>query len=182
MASALAEALAQPTRKMCDTRPHRAAKVREPSTCRCHRIAVGLALGLLGALPAGCSPGIRWHGLVFEPVYADARRDQKLTFVYFRHWAVIACTDFEENVLKDPEVLEALRPDGSFYCAVLDSYADRRLARDCGVEGPPAVAILDPDGRVLARLSGKITVEQLLAAIRTALQAYPAASRPARAP
>jgi hypothetical protein len=141
-----------------------------------------MLLGLLGTLIGGCSAGIRWRGLVFDPVYADAQRDQKLTFVYFRHWAVIACTDFEENVLKSPEVLEALRPDGPFYCAVLDAYADRRLASEWGVAGPPGVAILDPNDRVLARLSGKITVQQLLAAMQGAIEAFPAASQPARAP
>jgi hypothetical protein len=141
-----------------------------------------MLLGLLGTLIGGCSAGIHWRGLMFEPVYADAQRDQKLTFVYFRHWAVVACTDFEENVLKSPEVLEALRPDGPFYCVVLDAYADRRLASQWGIAGPPGVAILDPNDRVLARLSGKITVQQLLAAMQGAIEAFPAASQPARAP
>jgi hypothetical protein len=125
---------------------------------------------------------VQWRGLTFEPVHADARRDSKLTLVYFRHWAIVACTEFEENVLKSPQVLEALRPKGAFYCAVLDAYADRQLAGEWGIEGPPGVAILDPAGHVLERLSGEITIEQLVAALQRALEAFPAASQPARAP
>ena len=167
---------------MRDTRQSATVKVHERSACGRQRLAVGVLLGLAGALSEGCSPGVQWRGLVFEPVHAEARRDGKLTFVYFRHWAVVACTDFEENVLKRPEALEALRPNGPFYCAVLDAYADRRLASEWGIEDPPGVAILDPAGRVLVRLSGEITVEQLLAATRQAVEMFPAASQPARAP
>lgn len=152
------------------------------TTCRRHRVALGVMFVLATAFSQGCSPGIQWRGLTFEPVQADARRDHKLTFVYFRHWAVIACTNFEENVLKSPEVLQALRPNGPFYCAVLDAYADRRLAAEWGVEGPPAVVVLDPAERLLARLSGEITIERLLAAMQRAVEAFPTASQPAHAP
>jgi hypothetical protein len=101
-------------------------------------------------------------------VHADSRRDQKLTFVYFRHWMVVACTDFEENVLKDAAVLEALHPNGEFYCAVLDFLVDRPLADQWGIEAPPGVVILAPDGRVLGRLSGQISLQQLLELIESA--------------
>jgi hypothetical protein len=158
-----------------------AKMLKRPTSRRC-RLAVAVLLGLLGAFSPGCSPGIQWRGLTFEPVHADACRDQKLTFVYIRHWAMIACTNFEEDVLKSPEVLEVLRPGGAFYCAVLDAYADRRLASKWGVEGPPGVVILDPASRVIARLSGEITGEQLLAALRRAIEAFPAASQSARGP
>jgi len=139
-------------------------------------------LGLVLLSGGGCSRGIQWRGLTFDPVHADARRDNKLTFVYFRHWAVIACTSFEENVLMSPRVLEALQSPGSFYAVVLDAYADRALARDWGIEDPPGVVVLDPKGRVLAVLSGKITIEELASALERAVAAYPAASQPARAP
>ncbi len=158
------------------------AKMLERPTHRRYRLAVAVFLGLSGAFSQGCSPGIQWRGVTFEPVHADACRDRKLTFVYFRHWAIIACTNFEENVLKSPEVLEVLRPGGAFYCAVLDAYVDRRLADEWGVEGPPGVVILDPADRVLARLSGEITGEQLLASLRRAIEAFPAASQSARGP
>jgi hypothetical protein len=167
---------------MADASEAATARVRVVRARSRATLALGLLLGLAGALSSGCSPGVQWRGLIFEPVHADARRDNKLTFVYFRHWAVMACTDFEENVLKSPAVLEALRPDGAFYCAVLDAYADRRLASDWGIEAPPGVVILDPTGRVLARLAGKITAEQLLAAMTGAIDAFPAATQPARAP
>ena len=175
---------------LCEPRRHRLSQtsamrdIVQAMTENVRRRCV-MAVVLLGqaiTLSAGCSPGVQWRGLIFEPVHADARRDNKLTFVYFRHWAIVACTEFEENVLKSPQVLDALRPDGAFYCAVLDAYADRRLASRWGVEDPPAVVILDPAGRVLARLNGEISIEELLAATQSAVEAFPTASQPARAP
>ena len=139
-------------------------------------------LCIITSFCTGCTQGIHWRGFTFEPVHVDAKRDQKLTLVYFRHWSVIACTNFEENVLKSPPVLEALRPTGSYYCAVLDAYTDRALARKWGVDAIPGVVILDPDSRMIAKLTGEITVEQLLAVLNQAVSAYPPASQPHRSP
>jgi hypothetical protein len=160
----------------------RTAIVRTFSTYRPDTCGIGIALGLLCAFAGGCSPGIRWRGFSFAPVLAESQRDQKLTFVYFRDWAVVACTDFEENVLKHPAVLEALRPNGAFYCVPLQFTWDRPLAEQWGVELPPAVVIVDPEERLLLRLSGEISVEQLLDAIEAAKEEFPAATQPARAP
>jgi hypothetical protein len=141
-----------------------------------------VVLGFVWVVAGACSPGIRWRGYTFDPVHADSRRDQKLTFVYFRHWAVVACTEFEDNVLKDPAAREALQPNGVFYCAVLDFALDRSLAEQWGIEAPPGVVILDPDNRVLARLSGQISLGQLLEAIETAKNEFSSAAQPASAP
>jgi len=136
-------------------------------------------LSFLYTLAGGCSPGIRWRGYTFDRVHAESRRDQKLTFVYFRHWAVTACTDFEENVLKDPAVLQAT---ADLYSVPLDFHWDRPLAEEWGIEAPPGVVILDPEDRVLARLSGEITVSQLLEAIQAVKNEFAPAPQPASVP
>jgi hypothetical protein len=138
-----------------------------------------VALGVAGTFAAGCSPGIRWRGYTFEHVYADSQRDQKLTLVYFRHWSVIACTDFEENVLKNPEVLEATK---DLYCVPLDFRWDRPLADQWNIELPPGIVILAPDERVLASLYGEISLEQLLEAIQAAKSEFAPAPQPAEGP
>jgi hypothetical protein len=139
-------------------------------------------LGVLAPCLAACSPGVQWRGYTFDPVHTAARRDGKLTFVYFRHWAVIACTEFEENVLKQPAVLEALQPAGPLYATALDFQWDRPLADRWGIEAPPAVVILDAEQRVLARLAGKITVGQLLEAIEAARSRPAPETQPGRGP
>ncbi len=126
----------------------------------------------------GCANGIRWKDYTFDPVFRQSRADGRLTFVYFRNWAMVECTNFEETVLKDPTVLEILRPDGTFYCVPLEFYWDRPLAKKWGVEKPPAVVILDPAGCVLEKLSGKITTEQLISALEKAQ----AAGTPTKSP
>jgi hypothetical protein len=149
--------------------------VHDYSTYRRNSWRAVSLLGLLCAFAGGCSPGIRWRGYSFDRVHADSQRDQKLTFVYFRHWAVIACTDFEDNVLKGPAVLQAT---AELYCVPLDFYWDRPLAEEWGVEAPPGVVILDPQSRVLARLSGEISTAQLLEAIQSAKDEFSRATRP----
>jgi len=141
------------------------------------RTALLLVPCLLCVLVAGCAPGVHWRGLTYEPVQEAAQRDGKLTFVYFRNWMVPACTRFEENVLKAPEILDAL--DG-MYCVVLDFYQDRPLADKWGVTAPPAVVILDVDRRVLARVSGDATAQDLLSAIATAQERFAARTAPVK--
>ena len=128
---------------------------------------------------AGCSPGIRWRGYTFDPVFAEAQRDGKLTFVYFRHWSVVACTRFEEEVLKDPAVRSAT---AELYCAALDFHWDRALADRWEIPEPPGVVILDPQGNVRARLTGEMTAEQLLEAIAAARSAPVDSAQPAKVP
>lgn len=135
------------------------------SLCRRRLAAAAIIAGIAGICSLGCSPGIRWRGANYPSVHLESVRDHKLTLVYFRNWATIECTDFEENVLKRPEVREALRPDGPFYCVPLEFHWDRSLAEQFGVEAPPGVVIVDDDGRVLSRLAGKITVADLLEAL-----------------
>lgn len=131
------------------------------------------------ALVFGCSSGIRWRGYTFDRVHAEGQRDGKLTFVYFRHWSVVACTTFEEDVLKEPAVLQAT---AALYCVPLDFHWDRPLADRWGIPEPPGVVILDPEGRARARLSGEISVEQLLDAIRTAQNESVATTQPMSPP
>lgn len=111
----------------------------------------------------GCTPGINWRGVQYEPVLASARRDQKPMMLYFRNWADLRCTRFEENVLKTPAVLEATK---SYYCVALDHYWNRALADGFGVQDPPGIVLVNSRGEALAKLSGEISAAALLAELR----------------
>jgi len=64
----------------------------------------GILAGLL-ALTGGCNHGVRWEFGRYEDVQRIGRSEGKLTFVYFRSAFSVESTDFEDRVLKDPEVL-----------------------------------------------------------------------------
>lgn len=113
----------------------------------------------------GCAPGIEWRDFKYEPVRDLAQRDQRLMFVYFRHWAAVACTKFEDEILKDPAVLAESR---AFYCVPLAFDWDRTLAEKFGVREIPGVAIVDPAGRVITRLQGVISRDELINEMRRA--------------
>ena len=139
------------------------------------RLHLAAAVGVVCLLAGGCSPGVRWRGFVFDSVLAEAQRDNKLTFVYFRNWMTPACTRFEEDVLKAPEVLAAL--DG-LYCVVVDFYQDRPLADKWDIEAPPAVVLVDTNQKVLGSVAGEIAPVDLLAAIDTAKRRFAAKITP----
>lgn len=99
-------------------------------------------------------------------------------FVYFRSWASVESTRFEENVLNLPEVRAELTP---FYCVVLEHSADHGLAAGWDVHQPPAVVFLDDQGRLLQKISDgltRATLQQAIAEVRQRL----AASQPAPSP
>lgn len=117
------------------------------------------------AISTGCAPGIEWRDFKYEPVREIAQRDQRPIFVYFRHWAAVACTKFEDEVLKDPAILAESR---KFHCVPLAFDWDRELAEKFGVREIPGVAIVDPNGRVITRLQGTISRDDLLKEMRRA--------------
>lgn len=124
-----------------------------------------LALVAAGVGLSGCARGIAWHPVRFRKAMREAQKRDQLVFVYLRHWTSVACTEFEDQVLSDPAVLDAT---AGLYCIPLDITWDRELAEQWGVLEVPAVVIFSPDGRQLAALSGTITLRQVLDAIATA--------------
>jgi len=132
-----------------------------------------VALGL-----AGCNGGIHWQGPSFAEAGALARRANKLTFVYFRSWYLVECTDFEEKILKNPEVLAEAR---GMVCAVLDFDWDRPLAQQWHLKTVPALAIVAPSGELLGEQCAPITREELLRVIRSAKQRFASSTQPAAA-
>ncbi len=126
---------------------------------------------LLLVLGAGCTPGIAWRDYPYGRVRADAQRDDRLMFVYFRNWYSKACTNFEEDVLSDPAVLAATK---DLYCLRLDrdTLIDRPLAERWGIQGTPGYVILNPEERVLASAFGEISIDRLLIAIASSEKAH----------
>lgn len=124
------------------------------------------ALGaLLLLLVSGCQSGIQWRAYQYNADAVERDAGNRTRFVYFRHWAVPACTRFEEQVLLDSQILAATRP---YYCIVLAYNVDKRLADGWGVSEPPGVALLGADGRLLSSGSGALTKDQLLALFKRA--------------
>ena len=140
-----------------ETRSRCRADSRPPLT------AALAALLLLCA--AGCQPGIQWRAYQYNADAVERDAGNRTRFVYFRHWAVPACTRFEEDVLLDPQVLAATRP---YYCIVLAYNVDKRLADSWGVSEPPGVALLGPGARLLSSGSGTMSKEKLLALFKRA--------------
>jgi len=133
----------------------------------------------LGLCVFGCSPGVRWSLGTFEDARTQAAAKQRLLLVYFRNWYSVECTRFEEEVLKHPSILAAT---ADLVCVPLEhSYsADASLARSWGLDGAPAVAIVDPTGSACEAISGPVSVQELLAAIRRAKERFAPQTQPVK--
>ncbi len=107
---------------------------------------------------AGCANQVHWNGYLFDPVHQDARRAGLPTMVYLRSWYLPECTEFENEALKDPEVIAATR---GYRCANVDYDWNKAKAEEWGVRRAPAIVLLDPDGKVLSMLQGQISAEAL---------------------
>ncbi len=157
-----------------------------------HRIAARSALAAISFALAcgGCNQGVHWQLGRYEDALKRGQREKKLTFVYFRSWYSVECTDFEEHVLKDAEVLAETN---GMVCVPLDYDWDQPLAGRWGLKKVPAFALVGPDSEVLAKRQAPLSREDLLTdikAARTALAtrerervtraARPAASPPAQ--
>ncbi|MBU0639485.1 MAG: hypothetical protein KKB50_11520 [Planctomycetes bacterium] len=129
--------------------------------CVAAKVTRLLPVGLV-VIALGCSAGIRWRLDTFERVHAESRAAQKLTMVYLRNWYSVACTEFEENVLKTPVVIEAT---ADLICVPLEYDLDRSLAEKWRIPQSPGIVIVSPAGDVLARRWGKISQEELLQSI-----------------
>jgi hypothetical protein len=147
---------------------------RRPAFTGARRTAAASILVLSLAM-IGCG-GIRWQGPTFPDAHALARRQNKLTFVYFRSWYLVECTHFEEKVLKHPEVLAATR---DMVCVALDYDWDQPLAQQWRLKTAPAFAVVGPGGELLARQHAPITREELLRGIQTAQAKAASSTQPA---
>lgn len=122
---------------------------------------------------------MQWRGFAYEPVFMESRRDAKLTLVFLRNWYSVECTEFEEQVLGDPQVIAATR---GLYCVKVEESTpvDRALALAWGIDATPAIVIVTPDSKVLVRMQGAtMTVDDVLDAIAEARAAYDNAAKPA---
>lgn len=138
-----------------------------------------LAAGLVTVFCA-CAPGVKWQFDFYENVQRQATQAQRLTFVYFRSCVSPRCTEFEEHVLKMPEILAATEP---FVCVPLEITVpqDTTLAERWGIKDVPAIAITAPDGTLIAKDQAPITKEALLAALRDALAKHGGTAQPVQA-
>ncbi len=129
------------------------------------------ALVLLGTavVLTGCHGQQRWEYANYPEVQRRAAAEGKLTLVYFKSWYRIESTRFEEDVLEDPAVRDAL--DGMAR-VMLDRDYDQELAQRWGLTKVPSYAIISPEGDVLVRDQAPITRDALLKGIRKARQIH----------
>ncbi|MBK8915674.1 MAG: hypothetical protein IPM64_13955 [Phycisphaerales bacterium] len=145
-----------------------------PRVPRALQRSIPVVLSLLLTGLGACGPSVRWH---FDPRSADAqvRRAPALRMVYFRNWYSVECTRFEDDVLRDADVVAALR---DVVCVMLSYDFDRPLADEWGVTSAPGAAVVDTGGRSVSAITGAVTRDEFLRWLDSALRIGRAAMEP----
>lgn len=134
------------------------------------KVASRVAPACLLVLLAGCGPGVRWrYEWSFYQAFGDSKSNEKLTFVFFRQYYSVACTQMDDQVFNTPELQEATR---DMNCIRPELDLQKSLAAAWGVDSVPSYVIVAPTGRVLIQRVGMFTVDQVLADIQQARQTY----------
>jgi hypothetical protein len=142
-------------------------------------LLAAIVAGLTGL--SGCRTAVNWHLGSFDDAHSVAVKRGRNTFVYFRSWYSVDCTQFEDQVLSNPRVLEKL---DAFVCVPLEYDWDKSLAERWGLRRTPATAIVDVNRQLVAKTEGTVSVQQMLdqLALAPPASAPAATSRPARSP
>jgi thioredoxin-like negative regulator of GroEL len=136
-------------------------------------MAAALTMGSL--LSTGCNQNVRWEGPTYQDAQVLSQSRNQPTLIYFRSWYLVECTDFEEQVLRNPAVLAETR---TMVCVVLDFDWDQSLARQWQLNVVPAIAILSPSGELLARHEAPLSREVFLDTVRSARANWAASAPP----
>lgn len=107
--------------------------------------------------------GMKWYKNYDEGQKA-AREQNKPMLVYF--WTVWCkfCQTLHEEVYPDPEISRILKED--FVLVAVDLDENKVDARRFGVQYPPYLIFLTPEGKQIATIPGYVSREQLLPILR----------------
>lgn len=102
--------------------------------------------------------GMRWYKS-YEEGQKAAKEQNKPMLVYF--WAIWCkfCRTLHEEVYPDPEISKILKED--FILVAIDLDENKADARRFGVQYPPYLIFLTPEGKPITAIPGYVSKEQL---------------------
>ncbi|HEV7670866.1 MAG TPA: thioredoxin family protein [Thermoanaerobaculia bacterium] len=120
------------------------------SSVRLGKLAILALAAVFGGWPAHAVDAPAWTG-DFHQALAEARQSHRAVLIDFSAGWCAPCKQMDRDLWSRPEVIELTR---KVIVVRLDFDRQRGLALKQGVSGIPAVIVLDPWGRALARSTG----------------------------
>jgi len=127
----------------------------------------GLALLVVAFYYLATRPGPAPEGWLteFGPATAQAAATNRCMLVQFTLPGCPACVTMKRTVLNKSQVIDALR---EFVPVHIDASKESELATRFGVYVTPSYAVVDPDGRLLAKAEGYVPVDEFVAFLNRA--------------
>ncbi|HZT41355.1 MAG TPA: thioredoxin fold domain-containing protein [Chthonomonadaceae bacterium] len=127
-----------------------------------------LGAGALGAIrESHFRTDIAWSRS-FEAGLAQARRNREPLLISFQAPDCGWCEKLDAETFTDPQMIEMSR---HFVCVRVDSEVDPAIVARYAVAAFPTTLLLDPQGRVLARIPGYLPADRFAPWLRAALSA-----------
>ncbi len=147
-----------------------------------NRLRIVALVCVLTAFPAARA-GVRWFDGDFEAARAEARASNRLVLVdCWATWCKF-CYEMDDNVWSRDDVARVVAHETVPLRLEVDERkgAGVAFARTYDVEGLPHILVIEPEhGRVLQRLEGYQSAEQIIAAIDAASEEWRSARAAAR--
>lgn len=96
----------------------------------------------------------------YSSAVARAELERKPLLVLFRASWCRWCGEMTAKVFSEQQVVQRSR---RFICVAVDADRDPDICRTHGVRGYPTILVLSPDGREIARRTGKVALKTLVA-------------------
>jgi len=96
----------------------------------------------------------------YPSALARAELERKPMLVLFRASWCRWCGEMTVKVLPEQQVVQRSR---RFICVAVDADRDPDICRTHGVRGYPTILLISPDGREIARRTGKVALKTLVA-------------------
>lgn len=113
-------------------------------------LIVVIALGALYYVFPGSDP--ETEALTLEDGIKLAREQGKLIFLYINAKTCPYCRQLEKEFAESEEFQQVVKQD--YIWVTLDFQKNYTLARRFGLQGPPAMIILDQDGKAITGIPG----------------------------
>ncbi|MGV3525984.1 MAG: thioredoxin family protein [Candidatus Sericytochromatia bacterium] len=134
-----------------------------------HRLKLTLFFLLILGLPAGATPQIAWQR--YDQGLVQARQSQKYVLMQFYADWCHYCHLMEKDLATQPQLKSMMQrhfvpvriDQGSRQAMTYQGrqVPEKQLVTLYQVPGPPTLVILQPDGKVIARVSGMLDTEKL---------------------
>jgi len=140
------------------------------------RLAIFVLAAAMIVCKSGMAAEIPWSTNIDDALHKAAVNGQPVLMEFTADWCVF-CKKMEKTTFTNADVAQRISRD--FVAVKVDADQNKDLVKDLGIKGLPAILIVSPDLKVIARISGFQTPEALIPKLDAVTAAHSTLGTPA---